>query len=333
MNLKTVLAAGSAIGALCFAAPSQAGGYVSFFGGLSKIDADGFTFGPYVTSLTGNLVAPITYQYFGNGDVGTFGSSYIYFYSGGTVLTREGAQHYTREWTLGSFREDDIDTGFVVGAALGFALADGWRFELESAYRRADISGHDGATARIVFSGYYSTVQSLWAPGPVIFLTGYATQATPDNIVTIKSYSNNNPLTFKTTSPFSTGGRTYLGNASADGDIKSFSIMANVWYDFRLDDTSPIIPFIGVGVGMARLSVENRGAMVLPSTTKTFSTDSSEWAAAWQVGAGIGYEIAEGVMLSAQYRYFATDDITVHGQEFGVSAHEALIAFNLPLRY
>ena len=48
--------------------------------------------------------------------------------------------------------------------------------------------------------------------------------------------------------------------ALSDGEVSAFSLMANVWYDIDLGN-SPITPFLGAGVGMAKVDVEHRGAM------------------------------------------------------------------------
>ena len=120
-------------------------------------------------------------------------------------------------------------------------------------------------------------------------------------------------------------------------------MMANVWYDFNMEG-SPYTPFVGVGVGAVNLGVEYAGRAVLPTNTAgvvpnyttlqntiRFATDTDEWTWGWQAAAGLAYEFGNGMSLSAQYRYFSTGDITVLGQDFGVSSHEGLIGLQIPL--
>lgn len=60
-------------------------------------------------------------------------------------------------------------------------------------------------------------------------------------------------------------------------------------------------PFVGVGVGMARIDAEwrsNGGKLV----------DDSDLVFAYQGFAGVSYDVAKNWELSAQYRYFATED-------------------------
>ena len=45
-----------------------------------------------------------------------------------------------------------------------------------------------------------------------------------------------------------------IGGANATGDAKIWSAMANVLYDFRMG--WPVIPYVGAGIGVARLDLD-----------------------------------------------------------------------------
>jgi len=332
MNLKSALASGVAISALCLALPSQAGTYVSVFGGLSSIDGDDITVGPFQTSTTSTRKTSDT-DFWDVGFVDILGNYTIMFWDGGQASTAT-TLHYTTSTTVGAFRESNIDSGFVVGAALGFASVDGWRMELEGAWRQADINGRHSLSGQRVVGGYADRAYNIWGSGnngTLIFLTTYTQFPTFSQYSKIGYYTSGNPFTFSTAAPFSSAVSNFAGSARGTGEVTSFSIMANLWYDFDLGNQSPIVPFIGGGIGLAQVGVEYDGRIALPSTTIAFSTDEDDWTFAWQLGAGLGYEFGNGMMISAQYRYFATGDITIAGEDFGLSAHEGLIGLNIPL--
>ncbi len=91
-----------------------------------------------------------------------------------------------------------------------------------------------------------------------------------------------------------------LGSFDADGDVSALGFMANAWYDF--DTGSPWKPFIGGGVGTARISLND-----ISSSTISLADDEDQ-VFAYQAGAGIGYELTPTVIVSLGYRFFGTSD-------------------------
>lgn len=81
-----------------------------------------------------------------------------------------------------------------------------------------------------------------------------------------------------------------------DGHVSTFSIMANAWYEF--DAGLPVRPYVGGGVGWARANAEG----AFQSWTTTF--DQTESGFAWQLGAGVTYDLKPGMKLGLDYRYF-----------------------------
>ncbi len=76
------------------------------------------------------------------------------------------------------------------------------------------------------------------------------------------------------------------------GDTSSFALLLNGYYD--IVNESKFTPFIGVGVGVAKVEV-------------SFATDD-DTVVAYQVGAGVGYAVNEKITLDVKYRYMGTAD-------------------------
>jgi opacity protein-like surface antigen len=90
------------------------------------------------------------------------------------------------------------------------------------------------------------------------------------------------------------------GSLSVDGDVTSLGLMVNAFYDFKTG--TPFIPYIGAGIGMAQVSVNDLsilGVTVLDDDDAVF---------AYQLIAGVGYAVSNAVTLDLQYKYLATAD-------------------------
>ncbi len=334
MKLKSILLASAAASVLVGANAAQAGNYyVSFFGGYSDVEGDELSIGPFSYSTQARSAT------FTN-DLNAGGVGLL---TGGRLWAVSGTFHFYAQMTfellaqtyVGAFRENEFDSGFVVGAAVGQDFGDGWRSELELAWRQNDMGGNhvlNGMQA----AAYYTT--------HFISATGSLFRSTVSgSILASGSYTSANPYTFTlTASPYFA--YTVQATVATTGEITAFSLMTNVWYDFDLGENSPVTPFIGAGIGVANLAVNYSGHAVLPSNPAyylstlgtfqnsiTFATDTDDYVFAWQAGAGLSYEFGNGMSLSAQYRYFSTGDITVMGQDFGIKSHEGLLGLTVPL--
>jgi len=106
---------------------------------------------------------------------------------------------------------------------------------------------------------------------------------------------------------FSTGS-TVFGNFSGphDGNVSTFALMANAWYE--IDFGMGFTPYVGGGVGWGRSTVKGSFSGVgLLSTVARYDFDESGFV--WQAGAGVKYPIADGVTLGVEYRYFRGPEI------------------------
>jgi len=72
----------------------------------------------------------------------------------------------------------------------------------------------------------------------------------------------------------------------------------------------------------------DRGWELEDEAESNIDRQDSKAAFAYQIGAGIGVPISDGIMLDARYRYFATAEIEDH---MNVSSHSALLGLRVTL--
>jgi opacity protein-like surface antigen len=118
-----------------------------------------------------------------------------------------------------------------------------------------------------------------------------------------------------------------------DGDSSALSFMVNGYYDFH-SANSPWVPYLGGGIGFANVDIHFVFDETLGTPTNVPSDDDIVFA--YQLMAGIGYNINPSTTLVLGYRYFATMDpefnpIWLMGgtYEATISAHE----FNVGARF
>lgn len=111
-----------------------------------------------------------------------------------------------------------------------------------------------------------------------------------------------------------------------DGGFDSLSLMVSAYYDF--DMGSQWTPYLGGGIGVAFMSsdIEVVGLPVIDDEDTVF---------AYQLGAGIGYEVSSNMTITLDYRYFATDnpvftDSGLDDIEFEYFNHSILVGVRVP---
>ena len=92
--------------------------------------------------------------------------------------------------------------------------------------------------------------------------------------------------------------------AGSTGKLKNTALMANVLYDFN--EPSKFTPYLGAGLGFAKVKADGFGVGAIP---EVLNDDDTVFA--YQLIAGAGWDISEKTELFAEYRYFATDDVSV----------------------
>ncbi len=333
MKLRSVLTASAAVIALSAGSTAQAANYyLSVFGGISTFDDEIVLHDSGSVSLlsaTNVFTGPVA-----GGTLGGLTGLFTYFYTINLHLTTASFFYGTSNFSW----EDDFDTGFVVGAAIGRDLVSGFRGELELAYRQADVSG--GASAANNFDGR-SGVRGYGGATYNVFKYTYAGPGTstvtsvPIGLFTLGS------TTFMTTYgqpfPFSYNLPAYSNFDTAvasSGDLSVWSLMANVWLDFDLFGMNPdsVTTFAGGGIGIAQLELEYKADFKnIFGMPMSYSIDDSAQVFAYQLGAGIGFDLGGGVVLSAQYRWFGTSDADLGNTDMRMESHNAIIGLTVPL--
>jgi len=94
-----------------------------------------------------------------------------------------------------------------------------------------------------------------------------------------------------------------------DGDVSVLSLMANGFYDI---DLGGVELYAMAGVGVAQVSFDDVAyAYQEEDFVSSVKYNASETTLAYQLGAGLAIPVADGVMIDARYRYFATTDFTM----------------------
>ncbi|WP_339481265.1 MULTISPECIES: outer membrane protein [unclassified Pseudomonas] len=101
--------------------------------------------------------------------------------------------------------------------------------------------------------------------------------------------------------------RVYEGGGSIEGkgEEQASSLMANLWYDIPNlpAPLSRFTPYVGGGLGYAVLTIKG-----LEAGGVEFGGTHRDTVSAWQLGAGIAYELSEHWSMSLDYRYFKTGE-------------------------
>jgi opacity protein-like surface antigen len=100
-------------------------------------------------------------------------------------------------------------------------------------------------------------------------------------------------------------------NVYARQRLDGQTLFANVYWDFR--NSSPITPYLNVGIGAAflKLKVDYWHDDVVPiGQLYTGGKRRSETNFAWNLGAGVGWQISKQLTLDAGYRYVDLGNIS-----------------------
>lgn len=91
-----------------------------------------------------------------------------------------------------------------------------------------------------------------------------------------------------------------IGGLPASGDAEVWAAMTNLYYG--IDTGSALTPYLGGGVGAARVSLSD--VVAGGGTVDDFDT-----ALAWQAAAGVDFALSDTMTLSLEYRYFVADGL------------------------
>ncbi|MBW2618069.1 MAG: porin family protein [Deltaproteobacteria bacterium] len=109
--------------------------------------------------------------------------------------------------------------------------------------------------------------------------------------------------------------RVSVGGVSREisGSDKHYTLMVNGLADWR--NSSPVTPFIGLGVGPVYTRLDTSFPIRDGSTVKT---DDAEWAFGYQLMAGLALTINPHIELELMYRFYGTTQRS-HTQEANIT--------------
>lgn len=117
-------------------------------------------------------------------------------------------------------------------------------------------------------------------------------------------------------------GRASLTGASANpsGSIHTIAGMVNAYWDLRTG--TPFVPYIGLGIGAVRSSLDSLTVAGAPLS------NSSDVTFAYQPIVGVRYHLTDNVAVGAEFRYFAAVDPTFKDST-GRDLHGRIESYNV----
>ncbi|MBB4315251.1 OmpA family protein [Roseospira marina] len=115
------------------------------------------------------------------------------------------------------------------------------------------------------------------------------------------------------------------GGADLDGDMSAWHAMVNALYEF--DTGSGFTPYLGAGLGAAIVDIDARNDRTGQSLT------DSDVGFAYQAIVGFGYDVTDGLALTADYRFFHAPDLEHDSSDGSVADGYANHAVVFGLRY
>lgn len=113
-----------------------------------------------------------------------------------------------------------------------------------------------------------------------------------------------------------------VSGTNASGELLATSLMANAAYDF--DVNAPVTPYLGLGLGFARVELDNA------SPFGASSINDTDTVLAGQAIAGVSYAVQDNLNLFADYRYFRTGDASMstragNSASFDMDTHSIMV--------
>lgn len=85
--------------------------------------------------------------------------------------------------------------------------------------------------------------------------------------------------------------------AGQEFKVRAHSFLINGFYDFHTE--TQYTPYVGLGLGMAYLKTKYNGYV----GNARHSASSNDWNFAWNLGAGVAYNVSDTLALDLGYRY------------------------------
>lgn len=218
------------------------------------------------------------------------------WYVGGSIGTTMQSDS-SNSGTTGAFNTGNGAPAVPNGTAIAAGTPYGWETEFDSGYA---VSGEAGL---FYGSGFRSGVEIVHSQADVdshsgVNLAGGAIQLDGVDAAVV------------------TGSATQLGAsvgavvADGRGEIQNTSLFLNAYYDFNRDGAWQ--PYVGAGIGLTSADVTYN-----PSGVGIIDGDDTVFA--WQLKAGLTYEVSDRWSVYGEYAYRQSDDIELQNQLFSGS--------------
>ncbi|AWW74121.1 hypothetical protein CD351_06730 [Erythrobacter sp. KY5] len=187
----------------------------------------------------------------------------------------------------------DFDDGYTIAGQVGYAFENGIRIEAEGVYSRYDVGSHrDLQIGGANIGGVDSAILTRTAASP--------TNATVGEVL-----------------------------ADGRGDVRTYGLFANVYYDFETG--SNFRPYVGAGIGYQMIDVDYQ-----PSGLAV--ADDDDGAITYQLMAGASFEVSSGVELFGQYTYRQMTDeadipLTLLPGSLEVESQQSLVTAGVRIRF
>lgn len=129
----------------------------------------------------------------------------------------------------------------------------------------------------------------------------------------------------------------YIDGVNVKGQLTSMGLMVNMLYELRIGSgsgsaygsgaTSPLRPYIGIGGGGARFTMEAADSLVTGNVI-----DDTTYGLAYQGILGFGVEVTDTALVTLDFRYLVSDNVKFtdeFGTAFEVDAIQATAMFGL----
>jgi opacity protein-like surface antigen len=125
---------------------------------------------------------------------------------------------------------------------------------------------------------------------------------------------------------------TFIGAAiptSTKSEMTSHTVMVNAYYDFKTK--TKFTPYLGGGIGVSWNNTDTDGTVIATGVSQNYSETKANFA--WNLTAGVGYQLTDAITLDANYRYvdlgkavwgnpataeLTSDDLTAHEVYLGL---------------
>ena len=144
----------------------------------------------------------------------------------------------------------------------------------------------------------------VWADESIVLMAAVGYKMGPLRVESEFSYRFHDLKHANVNKANNSGIFTSTGQKTLAADVETFAVMTNLWYERKMG--SKWRPFVGGGLGFATHYVDIRK---IAGVTQNFYGGDQVFA--YQLGAGIGYQMLPHAMISVSYRYFATDEAIV----------------------